>query len=467
MPLRLSRLMLFMKQLRQWNGLRKYYTINSSFEKGHTHVKLVTDYERLMEDEMKRLSPLQPDYDWDYLLNRDNRDQIYFNIQNRKGKGDIDLLLKLDKTLKSGTDDLDDFLHYDEEKENIKERLWAVADSIPNKTHPSVPIGDENKAVCLRTFGEKKKFGFQPKTVVELGERMNLLRTRNLTPSSCSRAYYFMGDLALLEEAIVNYSLDILLKHGFSYVTVPNLVHPNFIRGCGFQTDSERTQIYKLNKTYGDICLAGTSEIPLASLFNNSMLHIEELPRKLATVSRCYRAEVSDVERERGIYRVHQFTKVEMFSLTAQETGEESSEMLESLSNIQAEIFKGVGLHFKVLDMPTLELGLPAYRKFDVEAWMPSKEFYGEVSSASNCTDFQSRRLNIKYWNPNLEQKFVHSLNGTACALPRMIMAIMENYQNEDGTVTIPQVLRQYMDNKKLLERPKKPLRYRWQRTLH
>lgn len=150
--------------------------------------------------------------------------------------------------------------------------------------------------------------------------------------------------------------------------------------GCGFQTDSERTQIYKLHPIHGDICLAGTSEIPLASLFNNSMIHIEELPRKLATVSRCYRAEVSDIERERGIYRVHQFTKVEMFALTAQETGEESSEMLDIFSSVQAEIFSGIGLHFKILDMPTLELGLPAYRKYDIEVWMPAKKFYGEVS---------------------------------------------------------------------------------------
>ncbi|CAG4965245.1 unnamed protein product [Parnassius apollo] len=205
--------------------------------------------------------------------------------------------------------------------------------------------------------------------------------------------------------------------------------------------------VYSLDSAYHghDMYLSGTAEIALAGLLANSVHYIEKLPLKLAAVSRCYRAETSNVNEERGTYRVHQFTKVEMFAIT---TTEQSDDMLEYIRNVQEELFSPLGIHMRVLDMPPHELGAPAYRKYDIEAWMPGRNSYGEISSCSNCTDYQSRRLHIKYKDFNIEN-YVHTLNGTACAIPRMLIALLETHQDPRGKINIPQVLQPFMNGKK------------------
>lgn len=211
------------------------------------------------------------------------------------------------------------------------------------------------------------------------------------------------------------------------------------IEGCGFSTRGERNQVYKLNQS--DLCLSGTSEMSLAAYFSNRLLDSEQLPIKKVAISRCYRAETSGLQEEKGIYRVHQFNKVEMFTVARPD---QSDLLLEEFKNIQIDIFNGLGLHFKLLDMPPHELGAPAYRKYDIETYMSGRKMWGEISSCSNCTDYQARRLNVQF-KVGCEQVFVHTINGTACAVPRLLMAIVETYQNANGSINVPEALIPYM----------------------
>lgn len=185
----------------------------------------------------------------------------------------------------------------------------------------------------------------------------------------------------------------------------------------------------------------------LAGYFAGSRLKEEQLPMKVTAVSRCFRAETSKLQEEKGIYRVHQFTKVEMFSVCR---SSESTAILEEFREIEINLFKNLGLHFQLLDMPPCELGAPAFRKYDIEAWMPGRNMWGEISSCSNCTDYQSRRLNIRL---DETDEFAHTVNGTACAIPRMLIAIIETFQREDGSIVIPEVLRSYMKKDKIIKR--------------
>ena len=185
----------------------------------------------------------------------------------------------------------------------------------------------------------------------------------------------------------------------------------------------------------------------LGGFIQNRVFRLEDLPTKFAAVSRCFRAETSSLEEESGLYRVHYFTKVEMFGVTANETGEESNELQLEFLRTQQELFSSLNLPYRTLEMPPYELGLSAYRKFDIEAWMPGKKMYGEISSCSNCTDFQSRRLNVRYITSDKgSEKFVHTVNGTACAAPRMLISMVENFQNPAGEIELPEALKSFMN---------------------
>uniref|UniRef100_A0A1B0DM75 serine--tRNA ligase n=1 Tax=Phlebotomus papatasi TaxID=29031 RepID=A0A1B0DM75_PHLPP len=246
------------------------------------------------------------------------------------------------------------------------------------------------------------------------------------------------------EQALLHYTVDQLSAHQFQLVSVPDIVPAQVIEGCGFSTTGERNQVYKLSEP--PFCLSGTAEMALAAYFAGEILPEEILPVKVMAVSRCYRAEVSGLQEERGIYRVHQFSKVEMFGVA--EPGK-SDQLLEEFKNIQVDLFRKLGLHFQILDMPPMELGAPAYRKYDIEAFLEGRGAYGEISSCSNCTDFQARRLGIK----TASGKFAHTVNGTACAIPRMLIAILEAFQNPDGTISVPDSLQPYLTFDKITRR--------------
>jgi seryl-tRNA synthetase len=221
------------------------------------------------------------------------------------------------------------------------------------------------------------------------------------------------------------------------------------IESCGMTVDGHRNQVYKVKDS--DLCLSGTSEMALAGYFANKSFESLRTPKKVTAVSRCFRAETSGLQEEKGIYRVHQFTKVEMFSVCQPK---DSEAVLNEFLELQIHLFQQLGLHFKVLDMPPSELGAPAYRKYDIETWMPGRKIWGEISSSSNCTDYQARRLNITCGE---DGGYAHTVNGTACAVPRMLIALIESFQDaESGCIHIPRPLQKYMMGKTKIAKSKR-----------
>ncbi|CAL1547465.1 unnamed protein product [Lymnaea stagnalis] len=384
----------------------------------------------------------EPELDWPFLLSSANTEAIDNNISNRKGIGDIHKVLELSQSL-AAEQNVD-------KKEHIRRQLLAEALDIPNMSHPNAIIGDESKARVIELVGELKEFKDKPRNISEIaGKGLKMLRHENLTFSSGSKTYYLEDELAELERAIVSFTIDRLFTKGFELVSVPDLLYSGVINSCGFKTTSGRSQVYQLHdKCLNGACLAGTAEMSLAGYFMNETIPLEQLPKRMMAVSRCYRAEAAEKAIEKGLYRVHHFTKVEMFGLTANEDGTESEKLLQEILSIEKELFSDLGLHFRILDMPTQELGAPAHKKFDIEAWMYGKQMWGEISSCSNCTDYQSRRLNIKYMLPSGHLKHVHTVNGTACAVPRMITSILEQNQQKRRKITIPKVLQPYLNGK-------------------
>ncbi|XP_054374159.1 serine--tRNA ligase, mitochondrial isoform X2 [Molothrus ater] len=331
------------------------------------------------------------------------------------------------------------------EESELEQRFYLGALQLPNRTHPAVPVGDQSQAQVLEVVGKKPVFDFKPKGHLELGEGLDIIRQRRLSHVSGHRSYYLCGAGALLQHALVTFTLQKLLSKGFLPMTVPDL-----LRGAVF--------VYSIDPArFEDLCLAGSSEVGIAGYFMDHAVQLQDLPVRVVCSSTCYRAETDTGREPWGLYRVHQFTKVEMFGVTAAERGTESEELLDEFLGLQKEIFSELGLHYRVLDMPTEELGLPAYRKFDIEAWMPGRGKFGEISSASNCTDYQSRRLNIMYSGEGGRLRHAHTVNGTACAVPRMLIALLECNQLPDGRVRVPPVL-QPLVGREVLARPPAPL---------
>ncbi|XP_020282469.1 serine--tRNA ligase, mitochondrial [Pseudomyrmex gracilis] len=374
----------------------------------------------------------EPEYNIAFLCNPENRDVISNNIKRRKGVGDIDKVLE-----------------YFGKPEKQKLLLQEL-NKIPNCTHPSIiEYGDKPK--LLKECGKKPEFDFEPKEFTELVTNLKAIRTHALGPVAGQRSYMLLGDLADLEEALIQYTVKELMKEGFKLLSVPDILPTKVIERCGLIVDGDRTLVYNLDSYYGDdYSLSGTAEMALAAKLINTTLSYDMLPLKLASVSRCYRAETSSILDERGIYRVHQFTKVEMFICSEPS---QSEALFQDLQNVQQQLFSSLGLHFHIMDMPPSDLGSPAYRKCDIEGWMPGRKLYGELSSCSNCTDYQSRRLNIKYKTKDGETVHVHTLNGTACAIPRMLIALCETYQTKHHRITVPEKLVPLMKSKTLIKK--------------
>lgn len=350
--------------------------------------------------------------------------------------------------------------------QELQDQLDAEALRIPNTTHPAVPRGGEENMLTLRTFGSKPEFPFQPKDHAALGEALDIVDFETASEVSGTKFYYLRNEGVLLEMALINWALSLLVARGFTPVSTPDLVRSAVVEKCGFQPRGTNTQVYSIEGM--DLCLAGTAEIPVGGMFMDKILADSELPIRVVALSHCFRTEAGAAgAATRGLYRVHQFSKLEMFVVSRPE---ESDRLHEELIGLEEELYSALGLHFETRDMPTEDLGAPAYRKYDVEAWMPGLGRYGEISSASNCTDYQARRLNIRY-RPSVaagssEQqtakpkagkggqaptRFVHTLNATAVAVPRMIVAILETFQQEDGSVLIPEPLQPFMGGKKVV----------------
>ncbi|CAB3376542.1 Hypothetical predicted protein [Cloeon dipterum] len=368
-----------------------------------------------------------------YICDPTNADEIEKNIKLRKCDGDIRLVHQL---FHEWQNTLSDKIRLQFEEEALK---------IPNRT---LEHREENK--CLKISGHQKP---DTKPLADVAKKHGWCRTNNLGNFVGPRGYYFFGELVDLQQALVNVVIQTLLKKNFQLVSVPDILPAEAIENCGMPTRGERTQVFRLDERHGnDLCLSGTAEMGLGARFMDTTIAREKLPLKVAAISRCFRAETGNVGEEKGIYRVYQFTKVEMFALTPGDI-QSSQTVQNEFVSIQTQLNESLGLHFRLLDMASDELGKPAMRKVDLEAWMPGRRMWGELSSCSDCGDYQSRRLNIREAESG---SFVHTVNGTALAVPRTLMALVETHQTPEGTVVVPEILRSELDREVLGASPEK-----------
>jgi seryl-tRNA synthetase len=415
---------------------------------------------------------------------RENKDAVKKNCELRNIQCDVDRLLELDEKrrkliagigdLKEKKNDINEKMKSGEDRENlivegkkVKEDLeklepefeqiekeWKkLAIKIPNMTHPNSPIGkDDSENKEIERYGEPPKFDFEPKGHEELMKNLDIIDFERGAKVARAKFYFLKNEGVLLEQALINYALDVCVQEKFTPFTTPDLAKDSILLGVGFNPRGEETQIYSVEKT--DLNLVGTAEITMGGYHMDEMINEEKLPLKYVAFSHCFRTEAGSYGRHSaGLYRVHQFSKVEMFAYTLPE---KSEEMHTYFKEMEVKIFKELGVPFRVVDICTGDLGGPAYRKYDLEAWMTGRNDWGEVTSTSDTTDYQARRLNIKVKRADGKKEFLHMLNGTAIATSRALIAIIENGQQADGSVVIPEVLRKYMPgNMKVIQAKK------------
>ncbi len=327
--------------------------------------------------------------------------------------------------------------------EETEKRLTEEAMKLPNMSHPEAPVAEgEAGNRQLRTWGKVPAFGFAHRDHVEIGQSLDLVDFESGARVAGQKFYYLKNEAVILELALVRYALDSLMREGFTLFATPDVAREDIVAGHGFNPRGPESNIYSLEGT--DLCLIATAEITLGGYSAGKILSAEALPLTFAGVSHCFRREAGAAGQfSKGLYRVHQFTKVEMF-VFCHPSG--SEQMLERLIGIEEKIFQGLEIPYRIVDTCTGDLGGPAYRKFDLEAWMPGRGEageYGEVTSTSNCTDYQARRLGIRFKEGG-KNAFVHTLNGTALAVSRTLIALLENFQKQDGSIGLPRGLAAY-----------------------
>ena len=420
---------------------------------------------------------------------KENLDAVKENIKNRNMVADADIVVELyDKRTALTTElqglqqkrnanaasmkqklDPETRQKYIEEGKNLKdqiadveaklneteEKLDEAARQIPNMYNPAVPVGKvDTENLEVKRVGTPRKFDFKPKDHVQLGESLNIIDFDRGTKVSGPKFYYLKNEAVFLEQALIMYALNVLRKHNFTTFITPDVAKEEVLKGIGFNPRGNESNVYAIEEE--GTCLVATAEITLGGYHSDEILDKSKLPLFYCGLSHCFRREAGAAGHfSKGLYRVHQFDKVEMFVYSLPE---DSDKIHEQLRLIEEEIFTGLGLPFRVVDTCTGDLGAPAYRKWDLEAWMPGRATeespegdWGEVTSTSNCTDYQARRLNVKYHDDDGKNKYVHMLNGTAIAVGRAMLALLENYQNADGSVTIPEVLVPYCGFDKIL----------------
>ena len=431
---------------------------------------------------------------------RDNLDAVKANCTNRNVSIDVDRLVQIDdrrkslvgeqQVLQQRANEISKLIPKEKEPEKKQEliaegkKLRAQVSSgekemkqveadlrvalmtVPNMTHPDSPVGGtpaDNKVV--KVWGEPRKFDFVPKDHVALAEALDLVDFEAGASVTGQKFYFLKNEAVLLELALVQYAMTSLLKEGFTPIITPDLARVEVLEGIGFMPrdpNPETRQVYTIADS--DLCLIATAEITLGGMHRDQIFDEATLPKKYVGLSHCFRTEAGAPGRDtKGLYRVHQFTKVEMFVFC---TPEQSEAIHRDILRIEEQFFQGLGLPYHVIDTCTGDLGGPAYRKYDLEAWMPCRGEivdgkptgdYGEVTSTSNCTDFQARRLNIRSKTPGQKgTRVVHTLNGTVVAVTRAIVAILENYQQADGSIAIPEVLRPWMMGKESIAADKR-----------
>ena len=380
----------------------------------------------LVSDEARRLAITE------FEALRAEQNTLSKAVAGAKGK-EKETLLERGKTLATKVKEAD---NKRAECESVTKELIM---QLSNILDPAAPIGKEEDFVVIEHVGTPRVFDFEVKDHIELGKLLGAIDTERGAKVAGSRSYYLTGSGAMLEFALVNYAIASALKAGFIPVIPPVLVNPSAMEGTGFLGQASEN-VYHLEKD--DLYLVGTSEVPLAAFHMDEILPVEKLPIRYAGYSSCFRREAGTYGKDtRGIIRVHQFDKVEMFSFCHPDQAQEEHRRL---LQWEKELLDAMEIPYRVIDVASGDLGSSANRKFDIEAWIPTQMAYREVTSTSNCTEFQARRLNIRYKDEN-GTKAVATLNGTLVAIPRMIVAILENHQNPDGTVNIPKALQPFL----------------------
>lgn len=411
---------------------------------------------------------------------RENKDLVKQNCIDRRAKVDIDLVLSLDeerRNLLKQAEELrslrnakskgkpteeeikkmrevgDTITKIEKDLEEVTGKYTEELMKIPNLTHPDSPIGEESDFKVIYKNFEPKEFSFKPLDHEELMLKNDLIDFERATKTTGTKFYFYKNNLVRLNQALLNYSMDIAAKYGYTLMETPDMAKNEIINGIGFNPRSdEETQIYSIKDT--DLSLVGTAEITVGGYHTNEVLDLNDGPKKYIALSHCFRTEAGAYGKtSKGLYRVHQFTKLEMFVFCKPEDSEKyHAEILE----IEKEILDGLEIPYQVIDIASADLGGPAYRKFDIEGYMVMKGDdkkqgdYGEITSCSNCTDYQARRLSIKYKKEDGSTAFVHTLNGTAVVLSRFPIILAENHQQKDGTIVVPKVLQKYCGLKKL-----------------
>ena len=421
--------------------------------------------------------------DINYIVN--NVDEVKKNVENRNMECDVDRLLEvyaLIKENKQKTDGVRMQMNLNQkqikecktpEERNkvieagkvLKAELAVLKDeldkiepeykellfSVPNTMAPDTPIGkNEDLNVEVFKYKEPTKFDFEPESHVEIAKRLDLIDFDAGAKVAGAKFYYLKNEAVLLDLAIQQYAINKLIKKGFTPLVTPDLAKSDILRGSGFNPRGGERNIYNIEGM--DLKLIATAEITIGGMLAGESLKAEDLHLKFVALSHCFRTEAGAAGRAGyGLYRVHQFSKVEMYQFTKNEDGERA---LQELLGIEKEIFADLDIPYRVIRICSGDMGAPAYKKYDIEAWMPGKGEhggeYGEVTSVGNFTNFQSRRLNIKYVDENGNRQFINTLNGTASATGRTMLAILENYQQKDGSVKIPDVLVPYMGMDKI-----------------
>jgi seryl-tRNA synthetase len=393
------------------------------------------DYPRLV-DEALRLDEERRSILRELEALRAERNALSKEVGKRKSKGEqtAELEGKV-KEIKEKIEGLEDQLS------KVEEQLKGVMLSIPNIPHQSVPVGkDETENVEVRRWGVRRDFDFEPKAHYEIGEALGILDFERGASLSGSRFTVMWGWGAKLERALINFMLDFHTSRGYKEVWVPHLVKPEILEGTG-QLPKFEEDLYFCERD--GLYLIPTAEVPLTNLFRDTILEEKDLPIYLTAYTPCYRREAGAYGKDiRGIIRQHQFDKVELVKIVHPDT---SDQELEKLTADAEEILKLLGLPYRVVALCTGDLGFASAKTYDIEVWFPSQNKYREISSCSNCTDFQARRMNTRFKDSQGRKRFVHTLNGSGLAVGRTLAAILENYQQKDGSVIVPEVLRDYL----------------------
>jgi seryl-tRNA synthetase len=371
---------------------------------------------------------------------RAEQNKVSSKVSREKNDKKKKELISRGQTLRKKVKKLEDtFKKVDQDFEKLMRLL-------PNLPSEGVPVGkDESDNVVLRKEGKVTEFDFKPKDHLTLGENLDLIDTKRAAKVSGSRFGFIKREAALIELGLINFALDVLLKEGFVLVIPPVLIKPEMMEGMGY-LERGKEEMYFIEKD--NLLLVGTSEQIIGPMHADEIFEGKELPKRYVGFSSCFRREAGSYGKDtRGVFRVHQFDKLEMFIFS---TPKESKKEHEYMLSLEEKFMQALQIPYQVVNICSGDLGDPTDAKYDIEAWIPSQKRYRETHSTSNCTDFQARRLNIRFRGKDGKLHFVHTLNGTALAMGRMIIAIMENYQQKDGTILVPKVLQKYLGIKKI-----------------